>query len=140
MTTLDPTAYGVVDDGRRWWPVVGDGLAGEWMTEARSARSAVASLKRDMFDVEVRSNGVSQREAREWIRLRSIACYAGPYSTSEAFVRDVGWALNQAVCRRAEGTQRLAAVAPIGVGDCAPWLDDAEVERIVQLVARQYRR
>jgi hypothetical protein len=137
--TLDPARHGLTDDGRRWWAVQGNVWAAPWMVAARLARSAVAELKRDMFNVETRSNGWSHREARLIIQTQDVTCVGGPYTTPEAFDLDVRWRLACEIANRMASI--TTALSPIStLDDCWPWLTEDTVAGIIDRVADMYRR
>jgi hypothetical protein len=138
VPTLDPAANGVTDDGRRWWVVWGNCFAGPWLIEARMARSAVASLKREMADTDVRANGWSRRDAVEFVRVQHIHEHGGPLTTSEAFLLDVGWTLAHETTRW--DSQRVEAGGPIrNLAEVERYLAPDVTARIIEGVAAQYR-
>jgi hypothetical protein len=131
---------GITDDGRRWWAVVGACFDSPWLIEARSGREAAAEMKREMFSVETRANGMSHRDAREWIRIQDIHCAGGPYTTAEAFVIDAGWLLAHRATEAVKGCGMLEPTGPIvDLDQCWPWLTDEQVATVIDAAARHYR-
>jgi hypothetical protein len=123
------------DDGRRWWfvgSVLDQSIAAY---EARSGRSAVAAMRRDVVDAEV-ANGASQREAVARVQAAQLHVVDGPHTTPEAYERELGWALAWEMCQWSTNVP----LTPASVEDAVPQLGAAKVERIRQQVLSLYTK
>lgn len=128
----------VGDDGRRWWAVSGSGLGIPSYEPARSGREAVAAVRRVLIAADLAA-GCPHRLAVAHARVRGLT-YAGPYTTSAAFVLDAGWHLALAECDRWGGLSLVPAGPVTDLDQVLVMLDADRIARILDQVAHHYRK
>lgn len=140
-TGLDPSDYGIGDDGRRWWAVVADCFLGPDMVAASNARSAVAISRRAMFDAEV-GNGRSKTETRRWLAVQHYGVAAGPLTSPQSFQIELGWYLSTAITHLPGlALHRMEATGPTTLADArANHVPERIIELTVEQLVDRYRR
>ncbi len=120
----------------RWWVVEGATFTGHVLQQAPTGRAARAACRKAIIDAD-RANGMSRRDAQDWVRAAALRVTAGPWTREQAIEFEIGMRWAWKICDTVFG-DRSEPAGPARRDEAVRHLGSDETERIDRFVRSVY--